>query len=132
MRDLPTLVGTAIGRLSESWNSQNDRIEAYKDTELSKADAAYLLMDALQQDVINTRQILPAFAEWKTPRHEEFAERKNVWRLFNAVTQVIQPEPGKNQKGHYLFDLPAKTSRLHAICDAASGIDLSKPIVEVA
>src|SRR5512137_1401541 len=58
MDDLPALVGTAIGRLGEHWTSQNARIEAYKRTELSKGDAAYLLMDALNQDVINTRQIL--------------------------------------------------------------------------
>ena len=132
MRDLPLLVGTAIGKLAESWTDQNKRIEAYKDTVLSKGDAADMLLDALKQDVLNTRQILPAFDEWRKPRHEEFAEKKNVWRFFNAVTQVIQPEPGKNKKGHYLFDLPARTSRLHAICDAASGVDLCKPVVEVA
>jgi hypothetical protein len=131
MRDLPILVGTAIGKLSESWTDQNKRIEAYKETALTRAEAADMLLDALSQDVINTRQILPAFEEWRKPRHEEFAEKKNVWRLFNSVTQIIQPEPGKNSKGHYLFDLPARTSRLHAICDSASGIDLSKPVIEL-
>lgn len=132
MRDLPALVGTAIGRLGESWTSQNKRIDAYKGTELSKGDAAYMLMDALEQDVINTRQIIPAIQEWKKPSHEEFAQDRNVWRFFNAITEVLKPREGSNKKGHYLFDLPAKTSRLHAICDAASGIDLSKPVIEVA
>ncbi len=132
MDDLPALVGTAIGRLSEQWTSQNARIEAYKRTELSKGDAAYMLMDALDQDVLNTRQVLPAFQEWKNPRHPEFAENKNVWRFFNAVTEILKPETGKNAKGHYLFDLPAKTSRLHAICDTVSGIDLAKQVAVAA
>lgn len=132
MRDLPALVGTAIGRLGESWTSQSKRIEAYKATELSKGDAAYLMLDALDQDVLNTRQIIPAIREWKKPSHEEFAQDRNVWRFFNAVTEVLKPREGSNKKGHYLFDLPAKTSRLHALCDAASGIDLSQPVIDVA
>jgi hypothetical protein len=132
MDDLPALVGTAIGRLSESWTSQNTRIEAYKRAELTKGDAADLLLSALDQDVLNTRQIIPAFREWKSPRHPEFAESKNVWRFFNAVTEILKPETGKNAKGHYLFDLPAKTSRLHQICDTASGIETAKQVAVAA
>lgn len=131
MRDLPILVGTAIGKLGTSWTSQDVRIEAYKNTELSKGDAADLLLDALSQDVINTRQILPAFQEWRKPRHEEFAENKNVWRLFNAVTEVLKPAEGRNSKGHYLFELPARTQRLHAICDAACGLELAQGEITV-
>jgi len=131
LRDLPVLVGTAIGKLSESWTSQDKRIEAYKETELSKGDAANLLLDALSQDVINTRQILPAFQEWRKPRHEEFAERSNVWRLFNSVTEVLKPTDGKNKKGHYLFELPARTQRWHAICDSACGLEIAKAEVSV-
>lgn len=130
MRDLPALVGTAIGRLGESWTSQDRRIEAYKGTHLTNQEAAWLMIDGMRQRVFPKTRIDDVAAEWLEPRHEEFAQDRNVWRFFNAVTEVLKPAEGKNKKGHYLFDLPAQTARLHAICDGAAGVDLSKAVIE--
>jgi hypothetical protein len=121
LEDLPALTTTAIAALANGWTSQDVRMEAYKSQQLSRAGAAELIIDLAENDVLNTRQVLPAFKEWDCPRHPEFAAHSNVWRLFNAVTEVIKPPVDKSglRKGHYLFELPAKTERLHSLCDAA-------------
>jgi hypothetical protein len=64
--------------------------------------------------------------EWQSPRHDEYQER-NVWSWFNAVTEIIKP-PQDRQHGnrHYLFDLPARTTRLHTLCDAVADVKIEK------
>jgi len=41
-----------------------------------------------------------AFADWRTPRHEEFSDR-NVWGLYNAVTEGLKKgAPGRTIERH--------------------------------
>mgnify|MGYP003140569452 FL=1 len=53
-----------------------------------------------------------AIKEWDNPTHEEFAYKENVWRLYNAVTEV--------SKGN-IFGLPRLSKSLHDHCDELSG-----------
>jgi hypothetical protein len=122
MRDLPLLVARACGELATKWDTQGKRFDAYKKTELGNRDAKALLFDAFSANVFNTQQIRPVINEWLTPRHPEFKDR-TVWSLFNAVTENLKPREAS--KGNSLWDLPARTTRLHAICDAACGLDFS-------
>lgn len=121
-RDLPLLVTRACGDLASKWDTQGKRYDAYKAKELENRDAKALLFDAFTANVFNTRQIRPVINEWLTPRHPEF-ENRTVWSLFNSVTEVLKPEEGDS--GSALWDLPARTSKLHAICDAACGLNFS-------
>lgn len=123
MNDLPMLVARACGELAAKWDTQDQRIKAYKATGLDNRDAKALLFDAFQQEVFNTQQIRPVIDEWLTPRHPEFKER-TVWSLFNAVTENLKPRA--SSKGHSLWDLPARTTRLHALCDAACGVNFAE------
>lgn len=50
----------------------------------------------------------------RSVRHEEFAQTKNAWRLFNAYTEVL--------KGSSLFKRPRQTQPLHAMLDDACGL----------
>jgi len=122
MRDLPMLVTRACGELATKWDTQGKRYDAYKATGLENRDAKALLFDAFTSDVFNTRQIRPVINEWLTPRHPEFKDR-TVWSLFNCVTENLKPK--ESDSGTALWDLPVRTSKLHAICDAACGLDFS-------
>ncbi len=56
-------------------------------------DLAYATMGpAYGRGLISAGQLPKVNAEWKTPRHEEFAPR-NLWSLYNAVTEVYKGLP---------------------------------------
>jgi hypothetical protein len=114
-RDLPQLVGTAIGRLGAMRQLQDQRIETYKNTELPDAQAHDLVVRAMDARVVPVRQVPDVLAEWRHPRHHEFAEAgRTAWRLFNAFTEVI--------KGRALELLPRRTQALHGLMDIACGL----------
>ncbi len=74
-----------------------------------------LVVRAVDARVVPMRQILDVLAEWRHPRHREFAEAgKTAWRLFNAFTEVI--------KGRALELLPRRTQTLHGLMDIACGL----------
>lgn len=132
MRDLPMLVARACGELAAKWDTQGKRIEAYKATKLGRGMAAEIVLNSLRQNVFPKTKIDEIWGEWLEPSHPEFADR-NVWSLFNAVTEHLKPREAS--KGHALWDLPARTTRLHAICDSACSLDLAglkaAPVIEV-
>jgi hypothetical protein len=122
MRDLPMLVARACGELASKWDTQGKRIEMYKNTELGNKDAAWILLNSLRQNVFPKTKIDDVLSEWLEPRHPEFKDR-NVWSLFNAVTENLKPR--ENSKANSLWDLPARTNRLHALCDSACGLNFA-------
>jgi hypothetical protein len=122
MRDLPLLVSKAVGQLAEKWDTQSKRIDMYKNADLGRMQASELLVRAMEEKVFPKTRIDDIWAEWKAPRHHEFEDR-NVWSFFNCVTENLKPRDGS--QGHSLWDLPVRTHRLHAICDAAVGVDFS-------
>lgn len=122
VRDLPSLVSGAVSQLAEKWDTQSQRIEQYKKTGLGNKEAGWLILQAMKEGVFPKTRITDILEEWLTPRHTEFRDR-NVWSLFNAVTECLKPKA--DSKGNSLWDLPARTNRLHSLCDAACGIDIA-------
>ena len=118
LTDLPLMVDTAIGQLSARWNDQNRRIETYKRTEIGNRDAAYLLME-MAGDVFPAQRLPEIYNEFKTPRHTEFG-KENLWAMFNAVTEFLKPR--KDSKASGLWTMPARTGRLHKMCDDFAGL----------
>jgi len=116
MRDLYTLTVNAIGRLASHYDRQGQRIEAYKVAELDDVHASDMMIRCLEAGVFPKTKIDDVIKEWRTPRHPEFAEARNVWRFFNGVTECL--------KGA-IWQLSGRTERLHALCDQFSGV---KPI----
>jgi hypothetical protein len=111
--DLPNLVSRATGQLAESWNSQGERISAYKNHELTDSQANDLIVRAYEGGVAPITVLPEVIKEWRTPRHPEFAEHKNAWRLFNAFTEAL--------KGN-IWALPKRSQALHALMDTQVGI----------
>ena len=114
-RDLPQLVNRAVGQLGSLRIQQDQRIEAYKNTQLERRDAHHLLVEAMRMRVLPATRLPMAVGEYEEPSHEEFKEAgSTAWRLFNAVTESI--------KGRSLDTLPKRTQALHGLLDSACGL----------
>ena len=107
MRDLPSLVGDALGRLLVMFRTQDQRVERYQATPLDDADAHDLTIKALDSGVVCASKIPELLKEWREPRYREF-EPRTVWSYFNATTEVL--------KGA-LHLLPKRSQALYRLCD---------------
>ena len=116
-RDLPTLIESAVGRLGDARRTQDERITVYKRTELADAQAHDLVIQAYDAHIVPVTRIPEILAEWRAPRHPEFKEGRNAWRLFNAFTEGL--------KESSLFQRPVATQALHGLMDSACGLALA-------
>lgn len=113
-RDLPNLIQSAVGRIGDLRKHQDQRIETYKRFEMSDTQAHDIVIQALDNRVAPVTYIPEILKEWRAPRHPEFAQQKNGWRLMNAFTEVL--------KASSLFDRPRATQALHGLMDTACGV----------
>lgn len=114
LRDLPMLVGNAIGKLFGAWRHQEERIARYKTIDLADRDAHDLTIKALDAKVFCGERIAPVLKEWREPRHEEFRPR-NLWSFFNAVSE--------SWKGFNLQLLPKRSQALYEVCDKFANLN---------
>lgn len=112
-RDLPQLVGRAVGRLTDLRGRQEQRFAAYKQQEIGDREAHDLIVRGLDARVVPVTRVPDVLAEWRQPRHPEFRDGKTGWRLFNAFTEAL--------KGN-LEALPRRTQALHGLMDPACGL----------
>lgn len=114
-RDLPRVVHTAVGQLTGLRADQDRRIARYQETELAEAAVHDLVIRAIDAQVVPVTQVPAVLAEWRQPRHREFAaEGRTAWRLFNAFSETW--------KGRNLAALPRRSQALHGLLDAACGL----------
>lgn len=123
MDDLPRLIAAALGRLVDARLDQDRRIDAYKQAGITDEQAAHLIFMANEAKAIKPTHATKIWDEWRNPRHEEFAEEDNVWRLMNAITEI--------QKGINPFELQQRTQRMHPLLDGAAGITIGATSVEI-
>ena len=110
-RDLVTLVQGSIGKLMTAWQQQDQRIERYKDHDLTDEQVHDIVIRSVDVGVLSNRKLPDLLKEWREPSHEEFNGR-NAWSLFNSYTEVL--------KGN-LAELPRRTERLHGLLDSEIG-----------
>jgi hypothetical protein len=121
------MVDTAIGQLSARWNDQARRIDAYKQTAIGQKDVDHLLAE-MAGEVFPWQKFEDIRNEFKTPRHAEFG-KENLWAMFNAVTEYLKPSA--NSKASGLWSMPARTGRLHKMCDDYAGLVIDVTATEV-
>jgi hypothetical protein len=112
MADLPRILADAVGRVVSHWNDMGNRIESYKQTEISRERAADLLVDLVDSKAFPSRDIYNAVQEFRNPRHEEF-KGGTLWTLYNSITE--------NLKGGDLSKLPFRTMTTQSIFDRVAG-----------
>jgi len=127
LADLPLMIDTAIGQLSARWNDQGRRIDTYKQTEIGDKDAAHLFME-MAGDVFPAQRLMEIYNEFKNPRHVEF-EKHTLWAAFNAVTEYLKPKGDSKASG--LWTMPARTGRLHKMCDDFAGLVINVAATDV-
>ena len=126
LRDLPFLIDGAIGQLSARWDSQSQRIDAYKATGISLTEATDLLVN-MAGDVFPKQRFFDIRDEFIAPRHPEF-EKGSLWSMFNAVTEFLKPG-SPDSKASGLWTLPSRTSRLHKVCDDFAHLIIDVPAI---
>jgi len=109
LTDLNPLMGRMIGKLSRFFNQQDNHILAYKQHSLTNDRARFLMVEGVKRGVLGCTHLPKVLEMWEETPHEEFAEF-NLWRLFNAVTEVA--------KGWSAQHLVRRTQLLHNMCDA--------------
>ena len=106
-RDLPGLVGELVEPLMLQREAQHRAFERYKATTLDDQWADHAIMQLFRQDVLNVQRIPEVVEQWEKPKFEEWGDR-TAWRLFNAVTFVLNGRVAEN---------PAATTTLHRVID---------------
>lgn len=116
LNDLDFTINRALGKLFGFWNSQDARIEAYKDMSIGNVLANDLIVKAVQAKALPKTKILDVVNQWQSSDHVEFRDR-NVNSLYNAFTEVY--------KGN-LIALPNRSEALHSLLDNYVDFDINK------
>ncbi len=89
LRDLNSLVFTAVVKIQQRFGRQLQEFEAYKAHELTHERARFLMVEMVKRGVIGSTSLPKVLQEWENPSHDEFSGQ-NVWRLFNGVTEAAK------------------------------------------
>jgi len=108
-RDLPGLVAELVEPLTLQREAQHRTIDRYRRTDIPNALADHAILSMYRRRVINVQRIPDVLEHWEQPAFEEFKERRNAWRLFNAATYALTGR---------IVDRPNTTPILHEIIDA--------------
>lgn len=60
-----------------------------------------LLGESLGKGHLTATQTQTALREWKRPSHEEWADRKNVWRLYAGMTEALKTSTARTAMPRY-------------------------------
>lgn len=112
-RDLPQLVGSALGKIHGLRVKQDTRIATYRRTDVTDAQAHDIVIRAMDAGVMASNKVQVVCQEWRNPRHEDFRPR-TAWSLMNAFTETL--------KKYDVQSIPERTQPLYALMDAACGI----------
>ncbi len=120
LRDLPRVVTTAVGRLTHHRKTEEERITAYKATELTDVETHDLVCRALRSQAIGGGKVSQVLEQWYAPAHEDF-EPRTMWSLQNCFTEVWKS---------YKPDQMNTAKRTHALCgvlDPVAGLLFDTP-----
>jgi len=112
IRDLPNLVGRTIMKIGGHLQNQQRQFSDYQARDLTDDRARSLIVECVKRGAIGCTHLPRVLEQWEKPNNNAF-EEKNVWRLFNAVTEVAKSWTGEN--------VVRRTQLLHGICDAEVG-----------
>lgn len=114
LRDLPSLLEAAMGKLMGMRAHQDLRIQSYKDAEIDSRTAHDLMVRGMRAGVVPSSKLTKVVDQWEKPAHEDF-EPRTVWSLFNSFTEVLKTRGA-------IFERPRFTQALHGLMDSAAGV----------
>ena len=116
LNELDKVIARTLGKLFTFWGGQDQRIESYKDFDLTNAQVNDLVIRAYKAGAISKTQIVDVVNQWEKSDHPEFWDR-NMNSLYNGFTEVY--------KGN-LVALPQRSEALHSVLDAEVGFNLEE------
>ena len=121
LNDLNFTINRAIGQLFNFWHGQDERINAYKNYEISNTQAHDLVIRACKSGALPKTKIMDVVDQWESSDHPQFWDR-NVNSLYNAFTEVY--------KGN-LVQLPNRSDALHSVLDSEVSFDINNHVENV-
>jgi hypothetical protein len=115
--DLPRLITTCVGKLGAMKMTQDERIKAYKATNITDSQAHDLIIRSIDAKALPITRVPQVLQEWRKPAHEDFAPR-TAWSLFNGFTEVYK-------QGHNAMTTLARSLPLHGLFDTMCGLQIA-------
>ena len=120
LNDLDFMINRALGKLFGFWHGQDQRINAYKQVELTNAQVNDIVIRACKAGALPKSKIIDVVDQWESSDHPEFWDR-NVNSLYNAFTEVY--------KGN-LVALPSRSDALHSVLDGEVNFNMDELMIE--
>jgi hypothetical protein len=89
-----------VGELSDYRDYEAFRIREMQRREVTDEQAESVLLRAFELGIIGPHALPIAIDEWRTPSFPQFAETKNAWRLYNALTFALGKRAKTNPQAH--------------------------------
>jgi hypothetical protein len=121
LSDLDFMINRALGKLFGFWHGQDNRIEAYKNFDLSNSRVNDLVIRACKAGALPKSKIIDVVDQWESSDHAEFSDR-NMNSLYNAFTEVY--------KGN-LVALPNRSEALHSVLDSEVDFNIDNHVEKV-
>ena len=118
LNDLDFMINRALGKLFGFWHGQDQRIEAYKNVELTNAQVNDIVIRACKAGALPKSKIIDVVNQWESSDHPEFWDR-NVNSLYNAFTEIY--------KGN-LVALPSRSDALHSVLDSEVNFSIDETL----
>ncbi|MBR4885579.1 MAG: DUF932 domain-containing protein [Lentisphaeria bacterium] len=115
--ELAELVNRVVDELEDQFLPLENVCEDLKLIYLRNDDEARsVIVKAAELGAINSSDILPVYQEFKSPRHDAFAEPTR-WSLLNAMTETVKKYT------------PQRVDRAYCALNTAFGLDGRKPLL---
>jgi uncharacterized protein DUF932 len=87
--EIKPMIADAFSNLEHHFIRLERDVDGLKVQSITVTGAKLLTVKAADFGVINSSDIIPVLNEFRTPRHEEFAD-KNRWSLYNSFSEVAK------------------------------------------
>jgi len=118
MRDIPILMGEAMGDISHAFVAQDVRIDLYKHTFPSREKQDHIMMECVRRNALPPSQMNHWLKEIREPSHEEFSDG-SAWSFQNGFTEIA--------KRWSIHDSQRRTKTLTGIMDRVLDIERLLP-----
>jgi hypothetical protein len=118
LRDLPTLLAGAFGKLLSAWGNHSNRISTYQSRFITNNEAHDIIAKAYRGGAISKTALADVVDQWHSPEHDEWKPERNLWGLYNAFTNVLRGN---------VMALPRRSDALNGILDPIVGLKNAKP-----
>lgn len=93
-------ISRVVSELGDYREYEAYRIREMQRREVSDEQAESVLLRAFECGIIGPHALPVAIEEWRKPQFEEFAQAKNAWRLYNALTFALGKRARTNPQAH--------------------------------